>query len=50
MPFPRTWVEELIVEWLHLEGFIVVANLPISVSSAGGRGEVDVVGARIENG
>jgi hypothetical protein len=50
MPFPRTWVEELIAEWLHLEGFLVEANLPVSVASAGGRGEADVVGAKISNG
>jgi len=31
MPFPRTWVEELIIEWLHLDGFLVEANLPVGV-------------------
>jgi hypothetical protein len=50
MPFPRTWAEELIGEWLHLEGFLVETNLPVSVESAGGRVEADVLGARISNG
>jgi len=53
MPFPRTWVEELIIEWLHLDGFLVEANLPVGVpehsKGGGGRFEVDVVGARINN-
>ncbi len=49
MPFPKTWVEELLIEWLHLEGFLVEANLPVSVSEAGGRYEADVIGARIVN-
>ncbi|MCK4390619.1 MAG: hypothetical protein KAV83_10345 [Desulfobacterales bacterium] len=47
MPFPKTYVEELIIEWLHLDGFLVEANLPVAVTSAGGRGEADVVGARV---
>ncbi len=49
MPFPRTWIEELIVEWLHLDGYMVEANLPVSTPRAGGRGEADIVGARISN-
>jgi len=47
MPFPKTWAEELIIEWLHLDGFLVEANLPVSVAKRGGRLEVDIVGARI---
>ena len=47
MPFPKTWVEELIIEWLHLKGFLVEANLPVSTTKAGGRLEVDVVGAKL---
>lgn len=50
MPFPRTWLEELVIEWLYLEGFLVEGNLPIGVRGVGGRLEVDVVGARISNG
>jgi len=48
MPFPKTWAEELIAEWLQLDGFLTVTNLPVSVSRAGGRFEADVVGARIK--
>lgn len=47
MPFLKTWVEELVVEWLDLEGFLVVANLPVAVAQPGGRLEADIVGARI---
>ena len=50
MPLPRNWVEELIVEWLHLEGYLVEANFPVATTDVGGRGEVDVVGARMEEG
>jgi len=50
MPIPRTWVEELIVEWLHLEGYLVEANFPVTVAPAGGRGEADVVGAKVVKG
>ena len=50
MPFPRNWVEELIVEWLHLEGHMVEANFPVATTSVGGRGEVEAVGARVNEG
>lgn len=50
MPFPRNWAEELLVEWLHLDGYLVEANLPVGVARAGGRLEVDIVGAKITNG
>jgi len=47
MPFPRTWIEELVVEWLQLEGFLAQSNIPVAVTPAGGRFEADVIGARI---
>lgn len=50
MPFPRNWAEELLVEWLHLDGYLVEANLAIGVARAGGRLEADVVGAKITRG
>lgn len=50
MPFPNTWTEELITEWLLLEGFLVEANLPVATGGPGGRKEADVVGAKIEDG
>ena len=49
MPFPNTWIEELIAEWLLLEGFLVETNLPYAVGKGGGRGEADVVGAKIKD-
>jgi len=49
MPFPRNWVEELVIEWLHLKGFLVEANLPIGAAKPGGRLEADVVGAKIDD-
>ena len=50
MPFPKTWVEELIIEWLHLDGFLVEANLPVGVKKVGGRLEADIVGSKIISG
>lgn len=41
MPFPKTWIEELIAEWVHLDGYMVEANLPVTGSVAGGRGKVE---------
>jgi len=50
MPFPRTWIEELILEWLQLQGFASQSNLPVVAAQAGGRFEADIVGARIRDG
>lgn len=50
MPFPRTWIEELILEWLQLKGFASQSNLPVVAAEVGGRFEADIVGARISNG
>jgi len=50
MPFPRNWAEELLVEWLHLDGYLVEANLAVGVARAGGRLEADIVGAKITGG
>jgi len=49
MPFPKTWLEEMVIEWLHLEGFLVEANLPVSTPERGGRREADVVGGKISD-
>ena len=45
MPFPRTWAEELVAEWLTLRGYLVLTNVRLR-----GRREVDVVGFRVLNG
>jgi hypothetical protein len=47
MPFPKTWIEELALEWLHLQGFASQSNLPIVTAYVGGRFEADIVGARV---
>ena len=46
-PFAANWVEELVAEWLQLEGYLVEVGLPVSVARKGGRYEADVVGARV---
>ncbi len=52
MPFPRTWVEELLAEWLEYQGYMVGTGLTIPIkhrpkgSKGGGRYEADVVGVR----
>ena len=48
MPYTKTWSEELVAEWLQLEGYLVEVSLPLPAGPQGGRGEADVVGARIQ--
>ena len=47
MPIPRTWSEELVCEWLYLKGYSTEIGIPVEKGIAGGRGEADVVGIRI---
>jgi len=47
MPFPRTWSEELIAEWLQLKGYFVEVGIPIRSGQKGGRSEADIVGAKV---
>ena len=49
MPFNRNWVEELAMEWLIIDGFLVESNVRLSATRAGGVYEADLVGAKIEN-
>jgi hypothetical protein len=42
MPFPKTWAEELVAEWLTLRGYLVLTNIPLR-----GQREADVVGFRV---
>jgi hypothetical protein len=46
VPFPRTWSEELVAEWLRLEGYLVETGVPIGSSEKGGRREADIIGYR----
>lgn len=48
MPIPRNWTEELVWEWLSLEGYLTEVGVPVSVGGPGGRNEADVVGATIQ--
>jgi hypothetical protein len=48
MPFPRTWSEELICEWLGLEGYSTETGVAVGVGKGGGRKEADVVGFKID--
>jgi len=49
MPFPKTWSEELIAEWLQLKENLVKIGVPISSSEVEGRNEADVVGAKFRD-
>jgi len=47
LPFPENWTEELVAEWLGLDGYLVELGLPACVTPQGGRYTADVVGAKI---
>ena len=50
MPFPANWLEELVIECLDLEGFVISTSVFVP-AVAGGRLSPDVVGAKLnENG
>jgi hypothetical protein len=50
MPFPTTWNEELLAEWLTLEGYFVDVGVPVCSGSRGGRFEADVIGVKAKDG
>jgi len=43
MPFPRSWVEELVVEYYMLRGFTVNFDVPAGSGRRGGRRDIDVI-------
>lgn len=47
MPFPANWLEELVVEWLDLDGFAISTSIDVP-AGAGGRRAPDVVGAKFD--
>ncbi|MCK4369304.1 MAG: hypothetical protein KAV68_06595 [Dehalococcoidales bacterium] len=47
MSIPRTWSEELVSEWLCLEGYSTEVGIKVGTGGGGGRKEADVVGVRI---
>jgi hypothetical protein len=40
--------EELVAEYLELEGYFVRTNIPLPAKERGGRGEIDVLGIKVE--
>ncbi len=46
--FASEWEEELISEWLSLEGYFVETNVPLTTGEGGGLKEADVVAVRAE--
>lgn len=48
MPFPRNWTEELVSEYLQLDGCLVETGHPVQIKG-GGRGELNVLGFKVEN-
>ncbi|MCD6143901.1 MAG: hypothetical protein J7J04_06255 [Thermococcus sp.] len=42
----REWEEELIAEWLSLQGYLVQTNVPLRAPKVGGRAEADVIGVK----
>ena len=46
--FASEWEEELISEWLSLEGYFVEVNVPLTTGRGGGRKEADVIAIRAD--
>jgi len=47
MSIPRNWSEELVSEWLCLEGYSTEVGIKVGTGGGGGRKEADVVGVKI---
>ena len=47
MPFPRNWSEELVSEYLELEGYFVRTGHPVPIGKRGGRREIDGLGIKV---
>lgn len=47
---PKTWSEELVAEWLQLEGYLVMTGVKAGSGKGGGKREADVVGVRQKGG
>lgn len=43
MPTPRSWTEELIVEYYMLKGFMVSFDVPVGSGKGGGRRDIDII-------
>jgi hypothetical protein len=47
LPFPKTWTEELILEWLQLKGYLTLSNVRLKSGRRGGIEEADIIGLRL---
>jgi len=47
LPFPKTWTEELILEWLQLKGYLALSNVRLKSGKGGGVEEADIIGLRL---
>jgi hypothetical protein len=47
MPIPANWLEELVIEWLDLEGFVISTSIGVP-AGRGGKFAPDVVGAKFD--
>jgi len=47
MPFTRNWVEELILEWLLLRGYLALSNVRLKSGKSGGVKEADILGLKL---
>ena len=46
MPFPKNWVEELVLEWLLLRGYLAISNVRLESEKVGGVKEADILGLK----
>ena len=47
MPFAKNWVEELILEWLLLKGYLALSNVRLKSGKGGGVKEADILGLKL---
>ena len=50
MPFAKNWVEELILEWLLLKGYLALSNIRLKSGKSGGVKEADILGLKLVKG
>lgn len=47
MPFPKTWLEELVAEYLELEDYFVETGVPVQIGTPGRR-EIDILATKVD--
>jgi len=50
VPVAGTWSEEVVLEWLLLEGYFADVDVPLKSAKRGGRNEADIVGVKVRDG